>query len=240
MEAFIVLALLGILWLISSKRWRKRFLLPMTLIVLACLVITSPLGVYLATQGMVAALPPDSGATAQAIVVLGRGEDLRQSRIDAVEKLWRDRRSPQVFVSGMTDANFIVEQLEMTEIPKTALSGESCSQTTEENAIFSSAVLYPQQVRMILLVTDLPHMLRSLLVFRGSGFTVIPHPVALPAEWSSGNQAWVLLREYLGLLHYAVTGRFKPRNAADLSNPPAEIKQKFVDWNCRVFPATKP
>ncbi|MBF2029436.1 MAG: YdcF family protein [Oscillatoriales cyanobacterium C42_A2020_001] len=236
MEALIVLALLGILWLVSSQRWRKRFLVPITPIVLICLAIASPMGVSLLTQGITAALPPDSGATVQSIVVLGRGGILRQSRIDVAEQLWREKRAPKIFVSGMTDANFFIEELQTTDIPKKALSGESCSQSTEENAIFSSAVLHPQQVQTILLVTDLPHMLRSVLVFRSLGFSVTPHAIALPTQWSSGEQSLLLLREYVGLLHYAVTGRFKQKSPAELSNPPAEVKRKLVDWNCRVLP----
>lgn len=239
MEALIVLTLLGILWFISSKRWRKHFLMPITLVVLACLVLASPIGVSLLTQGMKSALPPDSGETAQSIVVLGRGSILQQSRIDVAEQLWREKRAPKIFASGMTDANFIIEQLQTTDIPKQAFSGESCSQSTEENALFSSAVLYPQQVRTILLVTDLPHMWRSLLVFRSFGFTVTPHAIALPEQWSSGHQSWLLLREYLGLLRYTVTGRFKQKSATEIGNPPPEVKRKFVDWNCKVFPAVK-
>ncbi len=234
MEALIILVSLGIVWLISPKRRRRRFLTPITLTVLICLAITSPWGVALATQGLTATLPPDSGEAVQASVVLGRGDELRQRRLEAVEKLWRQQRSPQVFASGMLDAEFMVEQLQASGINQSALSGERCSQSTEENALFTSAVLHPQSVQKILLLTDSPHMLRSLLVFRGLGFTVIPYPIPLPDQWSSGRRSLVVLREYLGLLTYFVTDRFRQRSPAELQTPRSDVTQKLVDWNCKL------
>ncbi|HEY9909846.1 MAG TPA: YdcF family protein [Thermosynechococcaceae cyanobacterium] len=239
MEALIVLVLLGIAWLISSKRWRRRFLTPLILTVGVCLFITSPGGVALFTQGLLATLPPDSGEPVQAIVVLGRGGDLRQSRLETVEKLWKQQRSPKIFISGMLDAEFMVEQLQANGIAKTVLSGERCSQSTQENALFTSAVLHPQQVQKILLLTDAPHMLRSTLVFRSSGFTVVPHAISLPDQWSAGRQALLVLREYVGLLGYGVTDRFRQRSAAELQAPPAEVTWKLTDWNCKLPTANR-
>lgn len=234
MEALIILVLVGIVWIVSPKRWRWKFLVPLTLTVLICLAITSPWGVAMATHGLTATLSPDSGEPVQAIVVLGRGHELRQRRIEVVEKLWQQQRSSRVFASGMLDAEFMLEQFQTNGIPKEALSGERCSQSTEENALFTSAVLYPQQIQKILLLTDAPHMLRSVLVFRGSGFTVIPYPIPLPAHWSAHRQSHLLLREYLGLLKYAVTDQFRQRSVAELQNPPEEVSRKLVDWNCKL------
>ena len=234
MEVLIVLVSVGILWMIGPKRWRWRFLLPFTLTVLLCLAITSPWGVDLATQGLMAKLPPDSGESVDAIVVLGRGDELRQRRIEIVEKLWEKQRSSRVFASGMLDAEFMLEQFEQDGIPKSALSGERCSQSTEENALFTSAVLYPQQVQKILLITDTPHMLRSVLLFRAVGFEVIPYPIPLYDRWSAPRKSQLLLREYLGLLQYSLTDRFRQRSVEELLNPPAEVTRKLVDWNCKL------
>lgn len=234
MEILIVLVLIGIVWMVSPKRWRKRFLLPFSVTLVLCLAIMSPWGVDLATQGLLANLPQDTGETVQAIVVLGRGDDLRQKRIEKVEKLWQQQRSSRVFASGMLDAEFMLEQFEKNGIPKTALSGERCSQSTEENALFTSAVLYPQQVQKIILITDSPHIMRSMLVFQASGFQVIPHPIPLSDHWSAPRKSILLLREYAGLVKYSLTDRFRQRTAEELRNPPTDVADKLVKWNCQL------
>ena len=234
MEELIVIVLIGIIWMVSPKRWRKRFMLPFSVTLLLCLAIMSPWGVDLATQGLLANLPQDTGEPVQAIVVLGRGDELRQRRIEKVEKLWQQQRSSRVFASGMLDAEFMLEQFEKNGIPKTALSGERCSQSTEENALFTSAVLYPQQVQKIILITDTPHMMRSLLVFRASGFEVIPYPIPLSDQWSAPGKSLVLLREYAGLLKYSLNNQFRQRSAEELRNPPPDVARKLVEWNCKL------
>ncbi|XWK88867.1 MAG: YdcF family protein [Phormidium sp.] len=234
MEVLIVLVLIGIVWMISPKRWRKRFLLPFSVMLVFCLAIMSPWGVDLATQGLMVNLPPDNGESVQALVVLGRGDDLRQRRVEKVEKLWQQQRSSRVFASGMLDAEFMMEQFETNGIPKTALSGERCSQSTEENALFSSAVLYPEKVQKILLITDAPHMMRSVLSFRSVGFDVLSYPVSLPEHWSTRHKLFVVVREYLGLLKYAFSDRFRQRTVEELQNPPADVTRKLVEWNCKL------
>lgn len=234
MEALIIVVSLGIVWIVSPKRWRWKFLMPLSLTVLICLALTSSWGVALATYGLTASLSPDSGEPVEAIVVLGRGDELRPRRIEVVEKLWQNQRSSRVFASGMLDAEFMLEHFHTNGIPQAALSGERCSQSTEENALFTSAVLYPQQVQKILLLTDAPHMLRSLLMFEAAGFTVIPHPISLPQWWSATRQSQQVLREYLALLKYSLTDRFRQRSVAELENPPADVSRKLVEWNCKL------
>lgn len=234
MEALILLTLIGIFWLISPRRWRKRVIQPIA--VLACLSLlgTSPWMAQLTTWAITAPLPADSGESADAIVVLGRGEALRDRRIEIANQLWRAKRAPLIFSSGMTDAHLIAEQLNGLGVPGAQLGGESCSQSTEENALYTAAILYPQGARKILLLTDPPHLWRSLLLFQSFGFTVIPHASPLPPEWNSVQQITFILREYVGLANYAFTGRFKQRSSAELEHPSAEIFKKFTDWNCRV------
>ncbi|MGA9378639.1 MAG: YdcF family protein [Phormidium sp.] len=234
MEVLIVIVLIGIVWMIIPRRWRRKFLLPFSIMLVLCVAITSAWGVELATQGLMVNLPEDTGEPVQAIVVLGRGPEFRQRRIEIVEKLWRQQRAPRVFASGMLDAEFMLEQFETNGIPKTVLSGERCSQSTEENALFTSAVLYPQQEQKILLITDTPHMMRSVLLFRSSEFDVIPHPIPLPDYWSTTRKSQLLLREYLGLLIYYVTERFQQRSVEELRNPPTDVTRKLVDWNCQL------
>lgn len=155
-------------------------------------------------------LPTDRGEVADAIVVLGRGKDLRTERVDVAAQLWQAQRAPTVFVSGRGDATAIVQMLEDI-IPPRVVNGENCSLTTQENAIFSAAVLDVQRQSKILLVTDLPHMWRSLHDFRNQGFRVIPHSSPLPDTWSWRRKAFLTFRECVALISHGVRGLFTPQ-----------------------------
>ena len=234
MKALILLALLGVLGFVSSRRWRQWLIQPLTVSVLAYLVVFSPIGISVMTQGLTLFLPVNSGEQASTIVVLGRGEVLRDRRTEAAKDLWKADRAPRIFASGMLDAKGVIQFLEESGVPGKILSGEECSQNTEENGLFTSAILYPQGIRKILLVTDSPHMLRSLLIFRSFGFAVVPHSIPLPAEWSFSKQIYTLFREYLALASYSFTHRFHKRDREELEHPPTEVVKKIAAWNCLV------
>lgn len=155
----ILLAFLGLLWLISSRRWKRQLIAPAAVLLLVYFVATSGLMVALATQVLVYPLPVDSGTTVDAIVVLGRGDVLRNRRVEIAAQLWQAKRAPSIFASGMGDAPQMIELFRAKGIPRQMLGGESCSQSTEENALFTAAVLHPQGIWQILLITDPPHML---------------------------------------------------------------------------------
>ena len=78
--------------------------------------------------------------------------------------------------------------------------------------LFTARLLQPQGRKQILLVTDPPHMLRSLLTFRSLGFTVIPHPSPLPQTLSPQEKDALMLREYSALFFYSLLGWFLPQN----------------------------
>ena len=147
-----------------------------------CYIILVPLPPLetLANAALVRGLPRDSGTTADAIVILGRGDNLRATRINVAAELWRQGRAPQIFASGRGDGRQMVKKLKKVGIPVETLDDENCSQTTAENADFTAALLQPRGIESIILVTDPPHMLRSLLTFRSAGFRVTPHPSPLP------------------------------------------------------------
>lgn len=195
-------------WLLrrlKRKRWISGFgalLLSMYLLVL------TPIAARAANKLLVYFLPADSGATVDAIVVLGRGPGLRPERVDVATELWKDKRSPLVFASGRGDAPDIVQMLEAKGIPATALDGEPCSRTTQENALLTAEILQPRGVQRILLVTDPPHMMRSMLTFRNVGFQVIPHANPLPQQMKPKARAFLVFRECVGLVGYGLLGRF--------------------------------
>ncbi|MGJ3251342.1 MAG: YdcF family protein [Elainellaceae cyanobacterium] len=223
----------------TVRSWQRYVLKGVTGLLLAYLAVTSPPAVMLANYGLTAFLPPDSGETVDSIIVLGRGELRRNERIAEAIQLWKADRAPHIFVSGMSDAQEIVDLLHESGIPRSALSGERCSQSTAENGLFTAAILYPQRVRRVLLVTDPPHMLRSLLVLRSFGFEVIPH--AIPqGDLTFNPHMRRALREYAGLLGYWISGRFQHRPTEQLNRPPSAVIHKMTDWNCRINDSKTP
>jgi uncharacterized SAM-binding protein YcdF (DUF218 family) len=209
-EALVIGALVTML--ILSLRWRRnrwRFWARGGIVAVLLLYIFVPLPPFetWANAGLVRAVPADSGATADAIVILGRGDDLRELRIDVAAELWRQGRAPKIFASGRGDGPQIVQRLKASGIPAAMLGDEDCSQTTAENAEFTATLLQPQGIERIILVTDPPHMLRSLLTFRRFGFRVTPHFSPLP-PLPQREKALIVYREYVGMASYAIRGRF--------------------------------
>jgi len=206
-----LLALIGVPWLIKPLPWKRQFSGFGVVLLLAYLLASSPTLSAVGNQLLVRFLPADSGATADAIVVLGRGAPLRPERVEIAASLWQAKRAPVVFASGRGDADEIHQQLEARGLPDQSVDGEECSRTTEENARYTAAFLESRGVQRILLVTDPPHMLRSLLTFRSFGFEVIPHPSPLPQQINSREKTFLVFREFLGIVSYGIRGRFAPR-----------------------------
>jgi len=205
-----LMVLLGIAQLLLHRRKRRIFNLAIASLLLIYGLAIAPPTVNLAETVLVSLLPQDSGATADAIVILGRGSVFSPSRVELAAELWQAGRAPLIFTSGMSDSPEMLRMLKARGIPETALDGEGCSQTTQENALFTVDELQPKGVQQILLITDSPHMLRSLLTFRGVGFDVTPIPSPLPREIGRRNKATLVLREYAGLVTYGLRGRFFP------------------------------
>ncbi len=215
----ILLAFFGFRWVIQHPRRRRWLSRPRTIFLLFCLTAIFPLLFVVANKGLVVFLPTDSGAAVDAIVVLGRGWPLMHDRVNVTAELWQARRAPLIFASGKSDAPNLIQLLEEKGIPKQVLDGENCSITTEENAVFTAAILQPQGIRRILLITDSAHMLRSLLVFRAYGFTVIPHTSPVPAHWNPKEKGILKLREYGGLVNYGLRGLLFPQRLSELKRP---------------------
>jgi uncharacterized SAM-binding protein YcdF (DUF218 family) len=181
-------------------------------------------------------LPPDPGTNLQAIVVLGRGKPLQLNRVDSATQLWQARRAPVIFSSGIWDTPATLRALAAQNITPSALDGENCSTTTVENAQFSAAVLQPQGINNILLVTDGPHMWRSLLEFEAQGFTVIPHISPLPAlHWMS--YADVVWREYSFLISTSIRAGLTGRRPAPKRPELPQLLQQAQEYG-KTYPYT--
>lgn len=151
------------------------------------------------------------GQTADAIVVLGRGIYLRDSRVTMAADLLSADRAPRVFVSGRGDALFMADMLNELGVASDKIAGEDCSITTEQNAQYTAQQLRPAGVKSIILVSDPPHLLRSQLVFRSLGFRVIPYASPLPKHVGLRRRRLLALRESVGLVGYGLMGRYWPR-----------------------------
>lgn len=217
----VLLAVTILPWSIRRFRWKRQISAVGGALLLIYLVALTPKASALGNRVLVSFLPADPGSRVDAIVVLGRGPDLRPARVDVAADLWHENRAPLIFASGTGDAEEIADLLKARGVPEASLDGEPCSRTTEENARFTAAILPPKQFRQILLVTDSPHMLRSFLTFRSLGFTVIPHPNPLPPDLDGKNKAFLVFREYLGIVGYGLRGRFLHREPSP--NDRAEI-----------------
>ena len=193
-------------WLANRFLAKKTRRLLAVGFVCVCLFVASPIPSALSQQLLVSFLPADTGESAEAIVILGRGASANQSRVAEAAKLWRDKRAPLIFVSGRVDAPIVCGLLKKQEqIPKSVIVQERCSLSTSENAEFTAAIMLPRNLSKIILVTDPLHMLRSHLTFKSYGFEVIPHPVALPPDQQS---QFLTFRESLGALSYGLSGRY--------------------------------
>ncbi len=226
----LLLAFFGLRWMIQHPRWKRRLSSSRGILLLTGFTATLLILLAVADKGLVLFVPGDSGAAAEAIVVLGRGTELGKPRIDVAAELWKAKRAPLIFVSGISDTPRMLPLLEERGIPKRSLDGENCSLTTAENALFTAAVLQPQGIRRILLVTDGLHMWRSLLDFRDRGFTVIPHISPLPNTIGFIDKAFLTFREYLLLiassLHELFYGQRVPQlNSPELVNLVQQAKQ---------------
>ncbi|MGD1856678.1 MAG: YdcF family protein [Leptolyngbyaceae cyanobacterium] len=175
----------------------------------------------------------DRTASADAIVVLGRGPDYTEHRTAAAIKLWRDGKAPHIFISGILDAPVMIEMATDRGIPGDSVSGESCSRSTWENAFYSEMLLTSDQLSSIarpkiLLITDDLHIARATLIFRSFGFEVIPYPVK--NDFSMWRQH--ILREFFVLMYYVKSGKLQPPTTEDYEFANTQAKSRIAKRQC--------
>ncbi len=217
-----LLSLTVLPWLIKLpfRRWISGFSLALLALYF---IAASPTVTALGLQGLTLPLAAPQTTSADAIVVLGRGANLQTARLETAFSLWQSGYAPRIFISGRVDAPQMVQKLRAMGVPERAVDGEPCSSTTEENAQYSASILQPQGVSRIALVTDGPHMLRSLLTFHSLGFDVTPYKTPLPNTLGQSRSKFLIAREYLGLASYGALGRFFPRTVASMPAVPTDI-----------------
>jgi uncharacterized SAM-binding protein YcdF (DUF218 family) len=222
----IPLVLFLLFWAFQYARKRHWLSNPRVLLFLFCFTAGLPLLSIGVDRAIVALLPHDSSEVANAIVLLGRGGgEFFEHRVKLATELWQAKRAPLIFTSGDVDAGSMLEQFRARGIPETSLDGEDCSLTTWENAVFTAAVLQPQGMQKIILITDEPHMWRSLLVYRALGFSVIPRTTPVPSYMNFREKGFLRFREYMGTLDYAFRGLFFPQTLAKLTD--SDLGQKI-------------
>jgi uncharacterized SAM-binding protein YcdF (DUF218 family) len=147
-------------------------------------------------------------------------------RMTMAVALWR--RNPQLrlvftggegelFGSGPSEAERALSFFDSMGVPRSALTIESRSQNTYENAVFTRSLpgLGPQ--RPWLLLTSAWHMPRSLATFKKAGWNVAPYPVDFRTagmtplsnfNLGEGAERWeLLLHEWIGIVAYRLSGR---------------------------------
>jgi uncharacterized SAM-binding protein YcdF (DUF218 family) len=196
-----------------------------------------------ADLGLTLFLPADPGTPVDAIVILGRGTDWRPARVELSAELWRTKRAPLIFVSGINDTPKMLEMLSSMNIPPIALDGENCSLTTAENALFTAAILKARGMEKIILITDRAHLWRSYLDFQTQGLEqIIPIASGFPPGMGWADQRILVAREYFFLftssLYQLVSGqRVSAWNSPD-SAKLVELAQAY--GKSKAAPAPSP
>ncbi len=127
-----------------------------------------------------------------------------------------------------TESEDMAVLLAMLGVPTDAIWLEKISRNTDENAQFSWEFLSEKDIETIILVTSARHMPRAVRLFEAQGFDVIPAPTDYNITAASWQQLWEpnfvaqlfnffptasnlssttgTIKEYLGILYYAVQG----------------------------------
>lgn len=235
----ILLVLLGLWCLRRQRRWWGRGLLALGLGSLY--LMATPQGASWLLQGLerYPAITAPARLRAegwQAIVVLGGGRDYAApeyegrdvpnawtaSRLRYAAALYRQTGLPLAVSGGMPSGETVPEAGLMHyslvhDYVANVYWVEGGSATTWDNAVNTRALLKPQGINHIVLVTQAAHMWRAKAVFEYAGFVVKPAPIDFETDNArlppllrfapraerlmASAQAW---HEYVGLVWYSL------------------------------------
>lgn len=150
------------------------------------------------------AFDPDEPVAAQAVVVIGGGgqriyapeyrgpmaDSILLERLTLAAYLAR-RLSLPLAISGETTEAVSMAQTLTRNFGVTPRWIESNSRDTFENAQLSAKILFPADVKKIILVTSSAHEWRAVQEFKGAGFEVWPAPAGVLSPRERGIFAYV-------------------------------------------------
>jgi uncharacterized SAM-binding protein YcdF (DUF218 family) len=229
-----LLGFVGIVLLVSSPPLRQRMVKGALILLAGYWFTISPLFSVPATWLLVQFVPQDTGQAANTVVVLSRGRNIEGDRYNTAISMLHSGRVRQLFITGRHQNIQVFELLEQQDVPTHEFLGTVCARTTKEEAYSAAAILGPEGINQIILITDPPHMLRSWLTFKSLGFSVIPHIEPLPDTLGQSHRSFLAVREYLGLLSYAALGRFNPRSPDTLAQPARDITKSYPPDQCLI------
>lgn len=149
---------------------------------------------------------------ADALVVLGGGSTERSER--AIE-LFKEQAAPQIFLSGAGDCESNKRFLLGKGVPEAAITLESRSHTTLENAKFTVPLLRALGAKRVIIVTTWYHSRRAVACFRHSApdieFYSRPSYFGYPREeWKRQGIKGYVKSEYEKLAGYWVRYGVRP------------------------------
>lgn len=154
--------------------------------------------------------------------------DSAADRIIETARLYRAGKAPRVLISGgrlfseadrPSEAEMVRALLVDVGVPQAAISVETQSRNTYENAIGSAKMLRDQPGARVLLVTSAWHMRRAVAVFSRAGVHVVPAPTdSFRAQLASGipfgympdvealRISTLCIKEWIGMAVYKLRG----------------------------------
>lgn len=210
------LSLVLLLGLVLRRRAPRASLALLWLGTLLLIALSLPLGAHYLAASLESypplKLPLAGGADApQAIVVLagGRYSNAPEYDADTVSPHTLERVRYAAYLHRMSGLPILVtggstqgEAVPEAELMATALTRdfrvpvqwiEQASRTTRENAIFTSRMLAPDNIKRVYLVTHARHMRRALLAFEHAGLLATPAPLGYSTLREGGVGATAFL-----------------------------------------------
>ncbi|HIK46871.1 MAG TPA: YdcF family protein, partial [Leptolyngbyaceae cyanobacterium M65_K2018_010] len=218
--------------LASTPRYRRSMMLTGVLLLGAYWFVVSPLFSIPATRLLTHFVPQDTGQTVDAIVVLARPREAEGDRYHSAVTLFEAGRADQLLIMGQSGARRVFAELEQRHLATDRLTSAVCARTTKHEAELAVAALGDQGFKRILLLTDQPHMLRAWLTFKGFGFTVTPWMEPLPNWVAHHERSFLAIREYLGLISYALLGRLQAPEPGEFNQLVAQARENYPPQYC--------
>ncbi|MGB5971868.1 MAG: YdcF family protein [Nodosilinea sp.] len=228
-----LVVIIAVALLASRPNYRQRMVSAALALLAAYWLMLSPIFSGPATALLSSFVPPDQGESVDAVVVLARSGYIQGDRYDTALDMVAAGRTSNLLIMGRTQGASVIEAVDKRDLSPNLVSA-ICVRTTKQEAESAAATLGARGLQKIVLITDTPHMLRAWLTFRGLGFTVIPHVEPLPTHVSSRERSLLAIREYTGLISYAMLGRFQRQSPSTLPEVAKAMADDFPADRCFV------